>query len=229
MTLFVHERIWKVFCSFPTFKPWIIGFTSIYVCKIICKCVGCCTNKVSQFNQDVFLFRVKSSGLHSVASHECLKCIIPLAIKLEHGSQPRKYLYISCDTFQKTPDYLTQFSHKTILDGWDTFKKVSPYVTPNTWIPWNLSFPYIHCTAKFTAKMKANAEPHLVFIYWCEFTLPVWCHSIVWTLFFMKWKVTQWQFSWNSWIHSQTPQEQKILVQAWMKQVQISFMILKVW
>ena len=26
-----------------------------------------------------------------------------------------------------------------------------------TWIPWNLSFRYIHCTGQFTPKMKANA------------------------------------------------------------------------
>ena len=30
------------------------------------------------------------------------------------------------------------------------------------WIPWNLSFHYIHCTGQFTPKMKANAEPHLL-------------------------------------------------------------------
>ena len=28
-----------------------------------------------------------------------------------------------------------------------------------SWIPWNLSFRYIHCTGQFTPKMKANAEP----------------------------------------------------------------------
>ena len=30
------------------------------------------------------------------------------------------------------------------------------------WIPWNLSFRYIHCTGQFTPKMKANAEPRLL-------------------------------------------------------------------
>ena len=31
-----------------------------------------------------------------------------------------------------------------------------------SWIPWNLSFRYIHCTGQFTPKMKANAEPRLL-------------------------------------------------------------------
>ena len=31
-----------------------------------------------------------------------------------------------------------------------------------TWIPWNLSFSYIHCSGQFTPKMKANAEPRLL-------------------------------------------------------------------
>ena len=32
----------------------------------------------------------------------------------------------------------------------------------SVWIPWNLSFRYIHCTGQFTPKMKANAEPRLL-------------------------------------------------------------------
>ena len=31
-----------------------------------------------------------------------------------------------------------------------------------TWIPWNLSLRYIHCSGQFTPKMKANAEPRLL-------------------------------------------------------------------
>ena len=31
-----------------------------------------------------------------------------------------------------------------------------------SWIPWNLSLRYIHCTGQFTPKMKANAEPRLL-------------------------------------------------------------------
>ena len=31
-----------------------------------------------------------------------------------------------------------------------------------SWIQWNLSFRYIHCTGQFTPKMKANAEPRLL-------------------------------------------------------------------
>ena len=34
---------------------------------------------------------------------------------------------------------------------------------------------------------------------WCELTLALWCHSIIWSLFFMKYNVTEWWFSWNSW------------------------------
>ena len=30
------------------------------------------------------------------------------------------------------------------------------------WIPWNVSFCYIHCNGQFTPKMKANAEPRLL-------------------------------------------------------------------
>ena len=38
------------------------------------------------------------------------------------------------------------------------------------------------------------------FLLWCELTLGLWCHSIVWSLFFMKWNVTEWRISWNSWL-----------------------------
>ena len=31
-----------------------------------------------------------------------------------------------------------------------------------SWIPWKLSFRYIHCTGQFTTKMKANAVPRLL-------------------------------------------------------------------
>ena len=31
-----------------------------------------------------------------------------------------------------------------------------------TWIPWNLSFRYIHCTGQFTPKIKANTVPRLL-------------------------------------------------------------------
>ena len=41
----------------------------------------------------------------------------------------------------------------------DTFHKSQLSIT---WIPWNLSFRYIHCTGQFTSKTKANAEPHLL-------------------------------------------------------------------
>ena len=33
---------------------------------------------------------------------------------------------------------------------------------------------------------------------WCELTLALWCHIIIWSLFFMKLNVAEWQVSWNS-------------------------------
>ena len=41
-------------------------------------------------------------------------------------------------------------------------EKVREKCHPVTWIPWNLSFRYIHCTGQLTPKMKANAEPRLL-------------------------------------------------------------------
>ena len=52
-----------------------------------------------------------------------------------------------------------------------------------SWLPWNLSFRYIHCTGQFTPKMKANAEPRLLsFLVWIDSGVVVSC--IVWSLFF---------------------------------------------
>ena len=65
------------------------------------------------------------------------------------------------------------------------------------WIPWNLSFRYIHCTGQFTPKMKANAEPRLISsLVWIDSGVVVSQHPL--ESFFMKYNVTEWQVSWNS-------------------------------
>ena len=64
------------------------------------------------------------------------------------------------------------------------------------WIPWNLSFRYIHCTGQFTPKMKANANC-VCFHLWCELTGVVVSQYRLETSF-MKWNVTERQVSWNS-------------------------------
>ena len=47
-----------------------------------------------------------------------------------------------------------------------------------SWIPWNLSFRYVHCTGQFTPKMKANTEPHLLSsLVWIDSGLVVSQHS----------------------------------------------------
>ena len=66
-----------------------------------------------------------------------------------------------------------------------------------TWIPWNLSFRYIHCTGQFTPKMKANAEPRLLSsLVWIDSGVVV--SQLRLESFFMKWNLTEWQVSWNS-------------------------------
>ena len=67
-----------------------------------------------------------------------------------------------------------------------------------TWIPWNLSFGYNHCTGQFTPKMKANAEPRLLSsLVWIDSGIEMSQHHL--KSFF---QVTEWQVSWNSWFAS---------------------------
>ena len=48
-----------------------------------------------------------------------------------------------------------------------------------SWIPWNLSFPYIQSTGQFTPKMKANAEPRLLSsLVWIDSGVVVSQHSL---------------------------------------------------
>ena len=62
------------------------------------------------------------------------------------------------------------------------------YYAPLSWIPWNLSFRYIHCTGQFTPKMKANAVPRLLSpLVWIDHD-----NEYIW----------EWQDSWNSWFGS---------------------------
>ena len=44
----------------------------------------------------------------------------------------------------------------------NAYKKPQHCLKNLSWIPWNLSFRYIHCTGQFTPKMKANAKPRLL-------------------------------------------------------------------
>ena len=68
----------------------------------------------------------------------------------------------------------------------------------SAWIPWNLSFRYIHCTGQFTPKMKANAEPRLLSsLVWIDSGAVVSQHRL--ESFSIKQNVTEWQVSWNSW------------------------------
>ena len=46
--------------------------------------------------------------------------------------------------------------------GMTIFQNNAFFFMPFSWIPWNLSFRYIHCSGQFTSKMKANAEPRLL-------------------------------------------------------------------
>ena len=53
------------------------------------------------------------------------------------------------------------------------------------WIPWNLSFHYIHRTGQFAPKMKANEEPHLLSsLVWIDSGVVVSQHRL--ESFFMK-------------------------------------------
>ena len=38
----------------------------------------------------------------------------------------------------------------------------------------------------------------ICFHLWHELTLVLWCHSIVWSLFFLNYNAIEWQISWNS-------------------------------
>ena len=54
-----------------------------------------------------------------------------------------------------------------------------------TWLPWNLSFRYIHCTGQFTPKMKANAVRCLLSsLVWIDSGVVVSQHCL--ESFFMK-------------------------------------------
>ena len=65
-------------------------------------------------------------------------------------------------------------------------------------VPWNLSIRYIHCTGQFTPKMKANAEPHLLSsLVWIDSGVVVSQYRL--ESFFIKWNVSEWQVSRNSW------------------------------
>ena len=48
-----------------------------------------------------------------------------------------------------------------------------------SWIPWRLSFRYIHCIGQFTPKMKANAEPRLLSsLVWIDSSIVVSQHRL---------------------------------------------------
>ena len=41
-------------------------------------------------------------------------------------------------------------------------------------------------------------QNRVCFHLWCELTLALWCQSIIWSLFFMKYNAMEWRISWNS-------------------------------
>ena len=69
------------------------------------------------------------------------------------------------------------------------------YIIGLSWIPWKLLFRYIHCTGKFTPKMKGKAELHLLSsLVWFEsFDFGVVVSQPRLEPFFMKYNVTEWQ------------------------------------
>ena len=67
-------------------------------------------------------------------------------------------------------------------DHWMYEQGSASLLRHSTWIPWNLSFRYVPCTGQFTPKMKQTRN-RVCFHLWCELTLALWCHSIVWSLF----------------------------------------------
>ena len=48
------------------------------------------------------------------------------------------------------------------ISNWNVANNLESSKKLFAWIPWNLSFRYIHCTGQFTPKMKANAELRLL-------------------------------------------------------------------
>ena len=94
-------------------------------------------------------------------------------IKISHRSKIREAVQCVNQTCDVTPlsVVLRRQTNKRIL------RDPGPYWVPDPfmesclctklmklilWIPWNLSFRYIHSTCQFTPKMKANAEPSLL-------------------------------------------------------------------
>ena len=116
-----------------------------------------------------------------------LVCLSNVALTIECHRLPLTRIsgrFDSIEFLRKTMHSLAHFfPWKFGVMGWS--KPVSflmLLLQSFSWIPWNLSFRYIHCTGQFTPKMKVNAEPRC-FHLWCELTLALWCHSIIWSLF----------------------------------------------
>ena len=89
--------------------------------------------------------------------------------------------------------------------GWPQYKylmtnmKHQPQFHQQSMNSMKLSFRYIHCTSQFTPKMKANAEACLLSsLVWTDSGIVVSQHCL--ESFVMKWNVTEWQVSWNSWL-----------------------------
>ena len=81
-------------------------------------------------------------------------------------------------------------------------------VTPSSFISWKTHFVMLagnglHHSLYWSIHTKDESKSdqtrnRVCFHLWCELTLVLWCHSIVWGLFSWKKKLMEWEVSWNS-------------------------------
>ena len=92
----------------------------------------------------------------------------------------------------KQPDTI---SH---LTNWKTSNNVNVLI-PNIMNSMKLVIP-LHLIVLVNSHQRwKQTRNRVCFHLWCELTLALWCHSIIWSLLFHEINVTEWQVSWNSW------------------------------
>ena len=80
-------------------------------------------------------------------------------MKIRKLRLPNKSIYIAA---KELPQRFNWFLFLSLETDLLLFVHLIKFQKPFVWIPWNLSFRYIHCTGQFTPKLKANAEPRLL-------------------------------------------------------------------
>ena len=121
-----------------------------------------------------FMIILSHAGLHS--KHFYLDTfphlpILLLGMLFRHGCA--KYMFAGTTWADNSPPdsfrinsqlYFVKWNATEWQVSWNSWNVQHLLDSPLsiTWIPWNLSFRYIHCTGQFTPKMKANAEPPLL-------------------------------------------------------------------